>query len=299
MENSYRTDLAMEAREQNTEISGVEIMQEQRAGAMLTCVKVLSDEGSRKLGKPIGTYITIEQSDLYEKNPQEERPLTECIAQQIGKLLKNDRAKGTTLIVGLGNRELTPDSLGPRVVSELLVTRHVHKALPEKIDARVRSVCAIAPGVMGETGMETEEVVKAVVDAVKPECVVVVDALAARSTQRILRTVQITDAGVAPGSGVGNHRSALNRESLGIPVIAVGVPMVVHASTILRDALERMAGGEVGSEVILHSMDGENLVVTPVMIDQAVRNVAARLALALDIALQPELTTEEMKRMRI
>lgn len=299
MSNINRTDLALEAKEQNGEISGVEMEQEQHGSAVLTRVRVVSEEGSRRIGKPIGTYITIEQKDLYEKNPQDAALLSACIAAQIRSLLPGLSEKGTALIVGLGNRDLTPDSLGPRVVSQLFVTRHVCAALPDMLDERVRPVCAIAPGVMAETGMETGEVVRAVVEAVQPDCIIVVDALAARSTQRILSTVQITDAGVAPGSGVGNHRTALTQQTLGVPVIAVGVPMVVHAATILRDALEKLIGSDEKAERLLQSLDGENLVVTPVMIDEAVHSVSSLVAQAIDAALQPQLSEEELRAMRI
>ena len=299
MANSFRTDLAMEAREQNGEISGVKMEQRKCASALVTRIQVLNEEGAKKLGKPIGTYITIEQRDLYEKDPQDSDELVQCIARQIANLLNDACKEGCSLVVGLGNRELTPDSLGPRVVSEVLVTRHLKNVLSEEMRAQLCSVCAIAPGVMGETGMETGEVVKAVVGAVNPSCVIVVDALAARSTQRILSTVQITDAGVAPGSGVGNHRSALTRESLGVPVIAVGVPMVVHASTILHDALERIAGSNVSVDSLLRNMEGENLVVTPVMIDEAVRCAAKLVAQAINTALQPALSPEEIKALSI
>ena len=299
MTNICRTDLAMEAREQNTDISGVESEQHTIASALLTRVCVTSEEGAERLGKPMGTYITIEQKDLYEKSPENEPQLIECIAQQIGRLIRRIPAKGAVLVVGLGNRDLTPDSLGPRVVSEILITRHLADALPGVVNERMRPVCAIAPGVMGNTGMETGEVVRAVADAVQPSCVIVIDALAARSTQRILSTVQISDAGVTPGSGVGNHRDALTKDSLGVPVIALGIPMVVHASTILRDALERITGSDVHAETLLSRMDGANLVVTPVMIDEAVRCAASLLARAINMALHPSLTADELEKMRI
>lgn len=299
MSGISRTDLALEAKEQNGEIPGVEMEQEQCASAVLTRVRVVSEEGAQRIGKPKGTYITIEQKDLYEKDPQNAAQLYACIAEQIRSLLGDRSGKGAALVVGLGNRDLTPDSLGPRVVSQLFITRHVCTALPGVLDDRVHPVCAIAPGVMAETGMETGEVVRAVAEAVQPDCIIVVDALAARSTQRILSTVQITDAGVVPGSGVGNHRTALNRESLGVPVIAVGVPTVVHAATILRDALEKLLGSNDKTEKLLHSLDGENLVVTPVMIDEAVRSVSALVARAIDAALQPGLTQQELSAMRI
>ena len=298
MNSSVRTDLAMEAREAAGEIEGVEMEQKKEGKATVTRVRVNTEQGARAIGKPIGTYVTIEQSGLAQTRSS---ALTRCIGQQLKQLLGEVRPGGA-LVVGLGNRELTPDSLGPRVTQHILVTRHLFTQLPELLDERVQPVSVLAPGVMGSTGMETGEVVQAVVQRVRPGCVVVVDALAARSTSRILNTVQLTDAGVSPGSGVGNHRDALTRETLGVPVVAVGVPMVVHASTILRDALERIAGDSGASldpGALLRSMDGENLVVTPVMIDEAVRAIAALLAEGIDLALQPHLTRRELNALRI
>ena len=298
MQTGVRTDLAMEAREAAGEIEGVEMEQHREGKAIVTRVRVVNEQGARAIGKPIGTYVTIEQNGLTQVKTG---ALSKCIAQQLSLLLGQPR-QGGALVVGLGNRELTPDSLGPRVTQRILVTRHLFTQLPELLDERVQPVSVLAPGVMGSTGMETGEVVQAVVQRVKPACVVVVDALAARSTSRILNTVQLTDAGVSPGSGVGNHRDALTRETLGVPVVAVGVPMVVHASTILRDALERIAGDSGASldlGALLRSMDGENLVVTPVMIDEAVRAIAALLAEGIDLALQPGLTRRELNALRI
>ena len=298
MQTGVRTDLAMEAREAAGEIEGVEMEQHREGKAIVTRVRVVTEQGARAIGKPIGTYVTIEQNGLTQAKTG---VLSKCIAQQLSLLLGQPK-QGGALVVGLGNRELTPDSLGPRVTQRILVTRHLFTQLPELLDERVQPVSVLAPGVMGSTGMETGEVVQAVVQRVKPACVVVVDALAARSTSRILNTVQLTDAGVSPGSGVGNHRDALTRETLGVPVVAVGVPMVVHASTILRDALERIAGDSGASldlGALLRSMDGENLVVTPVMIDEAVRAIAALLAEGIDLALQPGLTRRELNALRI
>ena len=298
MQTGVRTDLAMEAREAAGEIEGVEMEQHREGKATVTRVRVVTEQGARAIGKPIGTYVTIEQNGLTQAKTG---ALSKCIAQQLSLLLGQPQ-QGGALVVGLGNRELTPDSLGPRVTQRILVTRHLFTQLPELLDERVQPVSVLAPGVMGSTGMETGEVVQAVVQRVKPACVVVVDALAARSTSRILNTVQLTDAGVSPGSGVGNHRDALTRETLGVPVVAVGVPMVVHASTILRDALERIAGDSGASldlGALLRSMDGENLVVTPVMIDEAVRAIAALLAEGIDLALQPGLTHRELNALRI
>ena len=178
MNSSVRTDLAMEAREAAGEIEGVEMEQKKEGKATVTRVRVNTEQGARAIGKHIGTYVTIEQSGLAQTRSS---ALTRCIGQQLKQLLGESRLGGA-LVVGLGNRELTPDSLGPRVTQHILVTRHLFTQLPELLDERVQPVSVLAPGVMGSTGMETGEVVQAVVQRVRPGCVVVVDALAARSS---------------------------------------------------------------------------------------------------------------------
>ena len=287
---SWRTDLAMEAKQASGEIEGVEMMQENCQQALVTRVTVRTQEGAETLGKPVGTYITIEHEGLSDKMSLHKMELVHCIAQQLHSLMGGCVNDGCALVVGLGNNDLTPDSLGPRVVSRIAVTRHFAKEMSSE-QSTVRSVCAYAPGVTGSTGIETSESAAALVKAVQPSVVLLVDALAARSTARLLNTVQITDAGVAPGSGVGNHRKALNRETLGVPVIALGVPMVVHASTILRDAMEKLAGEEVQMDALLKDMDCKELVVTPAMIDEAVCSAANIVAQAIDMALQKDIST--------
>lgn len=294
-----RTDLAMEASRAAGEISGVKMEQERIGSSVVTRISVQNEQGARAIGKPIGTYITIEDSNLCNNKAQDDHALAQCIARQLLSLIDFPTA-GCALVVGLGNRELTPDSLGPRVTQQILVSRHILRHLPGVLDARVHSVCVLTPGVMGTTGMETEEVVKAVVRTVRPSCVILVDALAARSTERILSTVQITDTGAVPGSGVGNHRRALTRDTLGVPVLAVGVPTVVHASTILHDALEALSEKDFPlPDASLHSPDGQDLVVTPVGIDASVRISAAVVADAINLALQPELAPEEIRALCI
>lgn len=298
MQNAVRTDLAMEARQAAGEIQGVEMEQSREERATVTRVRVRTPGGAHAIGKPMGTYVTIEQSDLYAGQTTD--TLAQCIAREISALLQLPEG-ATALVVGLGNRDLTPDSLGPRVTREVLVSRHLFAQLGDQMDQRLRPVCVLSPGVTGETGVETGEVTAAVVQRVHPDCIIVVDALAARSTQRILTTIQISDAGVAPGSGVGNHRGALTQETLGVPVVAVGVPMVVHASTIVHDALERMAGeagARVDVESLLSGLDAEKLVVTPAMVDEAVRNVASLVADGINLALYPGFTREELRAMR-
>lgn len=315
--NSIRTDLALEAREAVGEIPGVEMEQENLGATVITRVRVATSAGARRMGKPIGRYITIENEALSRPETLRNRELGGIIAQELRALLGPGEGENA-MVVGLGNRSLTPDSLGPRVTGEILVSRHIREHMPDYLDERVRSVCAISPGVMGVTGIETGELVRSAVRLVQPSCLIVVDSLAARSRRRILGTVQISDAGVVPGSGVGNHRTALNRQSLGLPVIAVGVPMVVRAAVIGREtletALENIVQREGVSSVVgrrltaylreeglddLVCEDGpmHSFVVTPVSIDEAVRNVASLVAEGINRCLQPELCFEEIQAM--
>lgn len=311
-----RTDLALEAREASGEISGVSMEQEELGGSKITRVEVLNEAGAGKIGKPIGKYITIENAALSSADALCDSALVEAIAREIRGFFALGEDENA-MVAGLGNRNLTPDSLGPKVAERILVSRHILSTMPDLLDARVRSVSAICPGVMGETGIETGELVACAAKAVRPSCLIVVDSLAARSAARILGTVQISNAGVVPGSGVGNHRTALTRQSLGLPVVAIGVPMVVHALTIGKDTLERafalmeeaiaadnsykdFAGRHLEEAQLGRIMDRaleplENgFVVTPVSIDEAVKNVADLVAEAINVALQPELSREEI-----
>lgn len=292
---AFRTDLAMEAREAAGEIPGVEMTKEQAAGAEIVRVRVRTKEGADALGKPLGTYVTLTHPGLCIGEVRADGALAARLAQEIAALLPLREGAGV-LLVGLGNRRLTPDSLGPRAAGAALVTRHLHKALPQ-----LRPVSAILPGVTGETGLETGELVAAVCRAFHPGAVLALDALAARSAERLLTTVQIADAGVAPGSGVGNHRAALTREELGVPVVALGIPTVIHASTILRDALEHIAG-EAGARVdargLAEDLGAGDLLVTPAGIDEQVRAASALLADAIDLALHAPLTLADIRAIR-
>ncbi len=238
---NIRTDLALEAHEMLVEaaeeLSGVTLSQEDKESMHITRVKIETPEAEQKMGKPVGHYITIEFPNVNIAEGEEYEALCHLVARELGALLSL-KEKSHVLVVGLGNRDITPDSLGPKVISRLMVTRHLLTYIPDQIDEGIRPVCAISPGVLGTTGMETGEVVRGVTEKIKPDVVIVVDALAARSIDRISTTIQICDTGISPGAGVGNQRKALNESSLGVPVIAVGVPTVVDAVTITADALQ-------------------------------------------------------------
>ena len=227
------------------------------------------------------------------------RALAAELAKTLRGMLPEDMK--TALVVGLGNRSVTPDSLGPRTAERVLVTRHIGDSLPW--GEEMNSVCAAAPGVLGVTGMETAEILRGMVAHVRPDAVIAVDALAARSSKRIASTIQIADTGITPGSGVGNHRKALDRETLGVPVVAVGVPLVVYASTIAADALCALGEGEVEEERIAACVErvvseklGE-MIVTPREVDALVERMAGVLADGINQALHPRLSRDEIAQM--
>lgn len=243
------TDLAVEAKESfpgdGGEIRGVVLAEDIREDASMKVTKViiLDEEGAKAMRKPIGTYITLESSLLLDEERESEELCAEVLAEYIKELLP--RNWKSILAVGLGNSEMTADSLGPRAVSRLWISRH-YKDNQEGLSG-------IVPGVMAQTGMETAEIVRGVVKETKPDAVIVIDALAARSTLRLGTTIQLTDTGIQPGSGVGNHRKGLNEEGLGVPVVAIGVPTVVGAATIAFDTLDAIV------EVLANSKTTEGL----------------------------------------
>lgn len=286
-----RTDLALEVRESfpenHVEIQGVIVKKRycREGHAEITLVKIEDDTASRAMKKPKGTYITIE-SEWMQKEEANREPLLLCICEELEKMIHGMRHK-SVLIAGLGNREVTSDSLGPRMTEHLFVTRHLKKELGEDFMRRNQYGCvsAIAPGVMAQTGIETVEILESVVKKTKPDLLIVVDALASRSVKRLCTTVQITNTGLAPGSGVGNRRRELSRKSLGVPVVAIGVPTVVDAETIISDHLETVLGKQGYSEREIEQFlagilttETENVMVTPKNIDASVNLISRDLA---------------------
>lgn len=321
---SPRTDLAIEARElaqeqkQNTEeLDGVKVEIKNTDIYQITHVKILNEIGSQTMGKPIGNYITIESELLKENDITSHEQIMKTVAEHIAGLSKLNQ-KSTILVVGLGNWNITPDALGPKVIDKILVTRHLNGVLPEEIQKSVRSVAAISPGVMGITGIETVEIIQGVVEKLKPDLIIAIDALAARKFSRINSTIQMSDTGVAPGAGVGNKRMTLNEQTLGVPVLALGVPTVVDAATLINDTMDRMleemiAQTEQGSAFyeMLHNMDTDekyklivdilnpyvgNMFVTPKEVDAVVERLANIIANAINIAIQPGITIEDINR---
>jgi len=241
---SARTDLAIEAsamlsRKPGEAIEGVVVDNYSKNGVSVTKVRIENESGAEKIGKPIGNYVTIECEDLRTGDEKALESSKEVLKAELKELADIDD-ESTVLIVGLGNRFVTPDALGPNVTDDIYVTRHLFSEMPEVVSDDLRSVCAIAPGVLGITGIETVEIIKGVTEKIKPDLIIAIDALASRSMSRISTTIQLADTGITPGSGIGNKRMGITEESLGVKVVAIGVPTVVDAATVANDALELM-----------------------------------------------------------
>lgn len=294
-----RTDLALEVRESfpgnHVEVQGVVLEKEEllEGRASITKVQIRDDAGSRAMKKPKGTYITVESEDLLREDADRE-PLLLCVCDQLEKMIPAMKRK-SVLVVGLGNREVTSDSLGPKMTDHLFITRHLEQEFGSSFmrENSYGCVSAIAPGVMAQTGMEASELVESLVKRIRPELVIVVDALAARSVKRLCTTIQITDTGIAPGAGVGNRRKELTKKTLGVPVVAIGVPTVVDAETIISDHLEsvlqKQGYGEHEIEQFLREMldrETENVMVTPKNIDESVNRLSEDLANVLNHCFQ-------------
>lgn len=243
---NFRTDLALERRDlynkaNNIEkdINGIEAEEEKvDDNITISRVKVTNEKGEEAIGKKQGNYITIDVKNLKIANEEEIQKTSEIVTNELRKLINEHvQENGSVLIVGLGNIYVTPDSLGPKVINEIDITRHLLEYMPEVLDKNTREVSAISPGVLGTTGIETMEILKGIIDNTKPQLVIIIDALASRNIERISSSVQIADTGIVPGAGVGNARKELTENTLGVPVIAMGIPTVVEAATIAADSL--------------------------------------------------------------
>ena len=290
MENyRVRTDLALEAKEsiggEESGIHGVNVEEYylDEDDIRVTKVEIGTKNAARTMGKPMGVYVTMEAPAMAEPDDGYHREISECLAKELRQILPGMGEEQAVLVVGLGNREVTADALGPQVVDNLLVTRHIVREYGKRAYncEQMNQVSALEPGVMAKTGMETAEIVKGVVGETRPDVVIVIDALAARSTKRLNRTIQITNTGISPGSGVGNHRDAINVESLGVPVIAVGVPTVVDAATIVGDALEK----HLEDKQQIYFSELNNMYMTGKDIDAVIKRVSYTLSEGINIAL--------------
>ena len=287
-----RTDLALEAKElwqqsagETTQLSGVKATEHQRMGYTVTTVEILDDEGEQELGKPRGRYVTIDLGAARRRSPDSFERAISVLAGELKTLLQLDK-KDSVLVVGLGNSAITPDAIGPKTLESTMITRHLTERLPQYFGT-MRRVSAIAPGVLGTTGLESAEVVKGVVQRSQPDKIIVVDALAAASVKRLCCTVQLADTGITPGSGVGNSRAAFNRETLGVPVIAIGVPTVVDAWTLEADVAEKLGAQLPDSEQ-------DPLIVTPKDIDSGVKELSSLVGYGINLALHDQFDMEDV-----
>lgn len=271
-----------------------------------TIVEITNQEVANQFKKPIGIYTTIESPLMKENNPEVHEEIIEEVVKALVQMLPK-KGDIKVLVVGLGNRFATPDTLGPHVAGAVLVTRHIKEQLPEEMMECMGELSSFAPGVMGLTGIETSEIVKGVAEHVKPHCILAVDALAARSAERINTTIQITNTGIAPGAGVGNKRSVLNEEEIGYPVIAIGVPTVVDAVTLvgdlLEDVLDKMNVEDLLSFKSAHRVIENTLMdqvgslfVTPKDMDQIMKYLTHILSTAINLAVHPKMEREELKK---
>ena len=277
-----RTDLAIE-KELPSDIEAAGIASDCYTSGNITVTKmqVINEKGAAALGKPVGTYVTVDIPNLITHGG-EDTPISQVISAEIREMLPD--TDGTVLVVGLGNREITPDALGPSVTERILATRHITKNLAKEIGlSGMKSVAVLSPGVLGQTGIEVVEIILAVVQKIKPVAAVVIDALAAKNVTRIGSTVQLTDSGISPGAGVNNSRKEISEKTLGIPVIAVGVPTVVDAATLIND----IAGSQMSGL--------ENMIVTPREIDMLTDRASELLSHSINCALQPEIDGELLK----
>lgn len=291
-----RTDLALETTErfaeENAEIRGVEVHEEydKEKDVRTTVVKIVTENGAKSMGRPQGTYITIEAPELSTPDEDYHREISEELSTHLRKLIDLKKEK-SVLVVGLGNAAITADALGPQVVDNLLMTRHIIKeyGLRGIKHEKMHRISGIAPGVMAQTGMETAEIVQGIVSETKPDVVVAIDALAARSVRRLSRTIQITDTGIHPGSGVGNHRNGLTEENLQVKVIGIGVPTVVDAATIVHDSMAHLLDTleETEQKEFLDEMIAPNLYsmfVTPKDVDETIKYLSFTISEGLNIA---------------
>ena len=310
---NFRTDLALERRDLYrkannvaNEINGLETEEEQLGETIkITRVKVLNQEGEQAIGKKQGNYITIDIKDLKIAEEEDIQKASEAVTKELRTLIGNlIQPQEDILVVGLGNLYVTPDALGPKVIQDIDITRHLLTYMPEVLEQGTRPVSAVSPGVLGTTGIETVEILKGIVDNVHPKLIIVIDALASRSIERISSTVQIADTGIVPGAGVGNQRKELTVDTLGIPVIAIGVPTVVEAATIAADSLNlfiQKLKEEAHSNEFLNQLQEEdkyqmikevlqpadyNFIVTPKEIDDLIENMSSVVARGINFATQ-------------
>lgn len=281
---AVRTDLVLETREMFAEeISGVESECKDTDGITVTHVRITTPEGAEKIGKPMGNYVTIEIQNMQTEDKELCGRGAKAVCEELSKMI-NLQPDSSVLVAGLGNQYITPDSIGPKTVSKLTVTRHITKEAGNGFDFNIRPVSAVAPGVLGLTGIETSEILCGVKERVNPSLIIAVDALASRKLSRLGTTVQIADTGISPGSGVGNNRNEISQKTMGVPVIAIGVPMVVDALTLAADILKTVSDDSENIDSLLFS-ENKNMVVTPNDVDIIAEQAAEIIAEGINNAL--------------
>jgi spore protease len=329
---NVRTDLTLEAQEllkeneirekgeeavSEAEPDGIDVENAGDEEIKITRVRITSAAGERALGKAMGNYITLEVPGIRYNDQSLFENTSKALASELASILKL-RDDSVVLVVGLGNWNVTPDALGPKTVSSIMVTRHLIEYVPEEIEDGIRAVCAVAPGVLGITGIETGEIIRGIVEKVKPDVVIAIDALASRKLERVNTTIQLADTGISPGSGVGNKRMELSEKTMGVPVIAIGVPTVVDAATMANDAIDMVLDSMInevpqGTEFykMMKSIDRDekylliqevlrpylgDLIVTPKEIDETILRLSKVIANGLNIALHKGITKDDVNR---
>ncbi len=307
---NFRTDLALERRDifqksnNLNQIDGIETEEQViNENIKVSKVRITNANGEKSIGKPIGDYITIDIKNLKIADEEEIQKSAEILSNELKPIIgKHINYKDDILVAGLGNLYVTPDSLGPKVVTDIEITRHIIKYLPQYIDENARPVSAISPGVLGTTGIETLEILEGVIEKVKPKMLIVIDALASRSIERISSTIQLSDTGIVPGAGVGNTRKELSKNTLGIPVIAIGIPTVVESAVLVNDCLDLFITKlqeEAKSNEYLNNLKEQdnyeeikevlnpndyNMIVTPKEIDELIKNMANIVARGINLS---------------
>lgn len=305
---NFRTDMAVERndmyKKQNGQIDGVEVQNEEKENIKITRVKITNEEGEKALNKPKGNYITLDIKNIKTIDNGQIEKISDNLAEELRNIIKEHISDTEDiLIVGLGNLYVTPDALGPKVVPEIEITRHILEYMPKAMPEDTRPVSAISPGVLGTTGIETMEILKGIVENVKPKMLIVIDALATRSIERISSSIQIADTGIVPGAGVNNTRKEISQKTLGIPVIALGIPTVVDLASITNDCIdlfiENLQQKAMSNDYLnkLREQDNYeeikealvpkdyNMIVTPKEIDKLIENMSKIVATGINMAM--------------
>ncbi|SHJ46216.1 spore protease [Hathewaya proteolytica DSM 3090] len=322
MNGNIRTDLALETQEMYKEenegyIPGTEVEEYTDKRVKITHVEVKNEEGEKIIGKPRGKYITLEIPDFVYYDAETKDDVSAVLAKVLSPLIQLEDDM-TALVVGLGNWNVTPDAIGPKVMSHIMITRHLKQLVPDSIDEQVRPVCGISPGVLGITGIETSEIIKSVVKKIKPSLVICIDALASRRMERVNSTIQISTTGISPGGGIGNNRNEISEKTIGVPVVSIGVPTVVDAATLANDSIDLVIDEMIKQsknsgplfqmlknidklekekmiKELLNPFVGD-LVVTPKEVDMVIDAMSKILANGINIALQPALTLSDINK---